>query len=127
VLGVIAGFGIAIAADDVEGFADALTAKRLDAHRVFVLNDGPGYGRNIGAGFSSGARRLGLTIDGPYTWGYSARSYEPFVARAAALHPDAIFLGTFLAPETIRLIQELKTALPNVQLIAPDGSAASIS
>jgi len=111
-----------IAADDVQGAADALVASQLGAHRVFVLEDGPGYGNHIAADFTAAAHHLGLTIVGPSLWNYQAKSYAPFAERVAGSHPDAIFLGTALYPETVQLIKELRRALPaRVPLLAPDG------
>ncbi|HEY7398473.1 MAG TPA: BTAD domain-containing putative transcriptional regulator [Gaiellaceae bacterium] len=111
-----------IASDDAEGAADALVASQLGAHRVFVLSDGPGLGDDMAADFTYTARRLGLTVVGPRFWNYEAKSYVPFAANVAASRPDAVFLGTFLAPATVRLIKDLRRALPDrVTLLAPDG------
>ncbi len=110
------------APNDTQGAADAIAAKRLGAKRVFILDDGPqGYGANMAASFIIAATHLGLTTLGPSVWNYSASSYQPFVDGIVRLHPDAVFLGTFLAPETVRLLQDIKTAMPHVQLIGPDG------
>ena len=109
------------APNDTQGAADAIAAKRLGARRVFVLDDGLGYGANMAASFTATARRLGLALIGPAVWNYSTMSYRPFVERIARLHPDAVFLGTFLAPETVRLLQDIKAAMPHVQLLGPDG------
>ena len=111
-----------IASNDEQGAADALVASQLGAHRVVVLEDATGYGYDMAAGFAQAARRLRLTVSGPRLWSYQAKSYAPLVASVAAAHPDAVFLGTFLAPETVQLIRVLRTMLPHtVRLLAPDG------
>lgn len=111
-----------IASDDVQGAADALVASELGARRVFVLEDGPGYGNDIAADFAHAARRTGLTVVGPGLWDYQAKSYAPFAARIARARPNAVFLGTALLPATVQLIRELRRALPpRVPLLAPDG------
>ena len=109
------------AADDVQGAADALLAHRVGARRVFVLRDGGSYGDGIAADFTRAARRLGLTIVGPSLWN-APKSNRAFLAKVIHARADAVFLGTFLGPETAKLIKDLRAALPRrTQLIAPDG------
>ena len=108
------------AADDVQGAADALLAHRLGARRIFVLRDGEPYGDGIAADFTRAARRLGLTVVGPSLWN-SPKSTRAFVTKVIHARADAVFLGTFLIPETAKLIKDLRAALPRTQLIAPDG------
>ena len=117
-----------MAADDAQGAADALAARRLGARRVFVLEDTntPSYSAGIAADFARAARRLGLTVVGPSVWNYEAKSYTPFVTRVARSHPDAVFLGTFLSPGSVRLIKDLRSALPaGALLMVPDGFVPS--
>jgi branched-chain amino acid transport system substrate-binding protein len=109
------------AADDVQGAADAVLAHRLGTRRVFVLRDGEPYGDGIAADFTRAARRLGLTVVGPALWN-SPKSNRAFLTKAIRARADAVFLGTFLVPETAKLIKDLRSALPRrTQLIAPDG------
>jgi branched-chain amino acid transport system substrate-binding protein len=112
-----------IAADDVQGAADALLARRRGARRVFVIDDHESYGDGIAADFARAARRLGMTVIGPATWNYAAKSYDPFVAQVAGSHPDALFLGTFTSPQGFQLIKDLRAALPTTLMEAPDGFA----
>jgi branched-chain amino acid transport system substrate-binding protein len=112
-----------IAADDVQGAADALLARRRGARRVFVLDDEEAYGNGIAADFARAARRLGMTVIGPTAWNYAAKSYDPVVAQIVHSQADAVFLGTFNSPETFRLIKDLRAALPTAVLVAPDGFA----
>ena len=109
------------AADVLQGSADALLAHRLGARRVFVLRDGEPYGDGIAADFTRAARRLGLTVVGPSLWN-SPKSNRAFLTKVILARADAVFLGTFLIPETAKLTKDLRAALPpRTQLIAPDG------
>jgi branched-chain amino acid transport system substrate-binding protein len=109
------------AADALQGAADAIVAHGLGARRVFVLRDGEPYGDGIAADFTKAARRLGLTVVGPTLWNFP-KSNRAFISKVIRARADTVFLGTFLISDTVKLIKDLRSALPpRTQLIAPDG------
>jgi branched-chain amino acid transport system substrate-binding protein len=115
-----------IAADDIQGAANAILARQLGARRVYVLNGGyPGeaYGPGIAAAFQSAAVKLGLQVVGSGAWNpASARGYSRLGARVRQAQPDAVFLGGSLTNGA--LLTKLRGALgPDVELLAPDGFA----
>jgi branched-chain amino acid transport system substrate-binding protein len=115
------GYVRVIAADDRQGAADAVVAHELGAARLFVLGDLEPYGDGLAAAFARASRHLGAAVR-TAEWNYEAKSYAPLVAEAARARPDAVFLGTFLVPQSVELIRELRAALPaRTRLIAPDG------
>lgn len=110
------------APDDVQGTADALLAKELGVHRVFVLNDGEFYGRTVAAPFEDAARSYGLKIAGTGTWGVNQKRFDALAKRVARSGADGVFLGGYACPGRGTLVRELRGAVgPHVTLIAPDG------
>jgi branched-chain amino acid transport system substrate-binding protein len=125
-----------VPSDDVQGAADALLARRLGLRRLFVAHDGfralP-YGIGIAKSFAVAAGRSGLEVVGTGAWPLpqgpkAATADRPaiaaFVRRIARTHPDGVFLGGIEEdPGVPPLIRRLRSALPRVQLIAPDAFA----
>jgi DNA-binding SARP family transcriptional activator/ABC-type branched-subunit amino acid transport system substrate-binding protein/DNA-binding beta-propeller fold protein YncE len=110
------------AADDVQGAADALLARRLGAKTIYLLNGGLAYGDGLTAAVGAAAAKLGLTVVGSSRWNFEARSNQRLVARVRLAHPDAVFLASFLFPPSTRLIKDLRTGLPTrTRLLLPDG------
>ena len=113
-----------MAADDVQGAANAILAHRLGAKSVYVLRDGEIYGDGIAADFTHAASKLGLRALGPHLWNYKASSYKHLVTQIRATGAGAIFLGTFLLPESVRLLNDLRAGLPpTTSILLPDGFA----
>jgi branched-chain amino acid transport system substrate-binding protein len=112
-----------VTADDVQGAGDAILARRLGARSLYVLRDGTPYGDGIAADFSHAASKLGLRVFGPHLWNYDTND-KPLVARIRATGAGAVFLGTFLLPESIRLLKDLRAGLaPATSILLPDGFA----
>jgi ABC-type branched-subunit amino acid transport system substrate-binding protein len=116
----IRNFARLVAADDIQGAADAILAHRIGAKSVYVLQDGNDYGRALAASFAAAARRLGLHVFGPALW--DGEASRPLASRIGAKDADAVFLGTFLSPASVSLVRRLRASLPPRTLIlAPDG------
>jgi branched-chain amino acid transport system substrate-binding protein len=124
-----------VASDDAQGSADALLARQLKLSHVFVADNARDpYAIGIAASFATAAQRLGLHIKGSGIWpppGGATQStpnlpaVSALVGRIARTHPDGIFLAGFQGdPDVAPLIQGLRAAIPDVQLIGPDGFAA---
>jgi branched-chain amino acid transport system substrate-binding protein len=110
------------APDDVQGTADALLAKQLGVHRVFVLNDGEFYGRTVVPPFEDAARGYGLKIAGTASWRVNQTRFEALAKRVARSGADGVFLGGYACPGCGTLVRELRAAVgPHVAIIAPDG------
>jgi DNA-binding SARP family transcriptional activator/ABC-type branched-subunit amino acid transport system substrate-binding protein len=111
-----------IAPDDIQAAADAMLAKHLGAHRIYVIQDQPrnGYGPGLAAAFTRAAHSLGLTIVATSAW----RSPNPrpgrLAAQAARLHAQAVFagIGEIGDPQIGTLIKALDASA--IRVIAPD-------
>jgi len=113
-----------VAADDYQGAADALLARRLGAHRAYVLYEGTDYGRGIAVDFIRAAHRLGIAIVGSGRWVEKAANYHALAAKIADRGAQALFIGGSLADNGATLIRDLRAGLgPSVHLIASDGFA----
>jgi DNA-binding SARP family transcriptional activator/ABC-type branched-subunit amino acid transport system substrate-binding protein/DNA-binding beta-propeller fold protein YncE len=109
-----------VAADDVQGAANALLAKQLGARRVVAIDDGSDYGRAVSASFALAGARLGLRVS-TRTWSTDVPN-EVLIAQVMRAPAEALFLGSALAaPGASRLVVELRQALPHATLLTPDG------
>ena len=116
-------FARVTAADDVQGAAVAVMAKRLGAKRLFVLQDTEPYGIAIAVQVLRSARRLGLEIAGTARWDYEDRDFTRLAQTVERSGADAVFLGgIFPIGEVGTPIRELRAALGrDALLLAPDG------
>ena len=111
-----------IPADDVQAAADAILARRLGVERVFVLDDGRGYGAVLASQFARTARRLGIAVVGHGGWDAGATSYVSLAARVARTRADGVFLAGTSDGNGLRLLRDLKSRLGRaVRVVAPDG------
>ena len=111
-----------ISADDAQARADALLAKRVGARRVFVLDDGTGYGLSEASAFRSASRKLDLRVAGSGGWNPAQSSFGGVARQVRAAHADAVFLGGSGCPTCDTLIRQLRGVVgTRGVLIAPDG------
>jgi branched-chain amino acid transport system substrate-binding protein len=111
-----------IGPDDAQGAADAKLAHELGLARVYVLDDGSTYGRNLTGGFLHAARKLRLSIAGVSPWSEQASSDAALVDRVRRSGATGVFVAGFIAPGTGSLLRGLRAKLgPKVTLIAGDG------
>jgi ABC-type branched-subunit amino acid transport system substrate-binding protein/streptogramin lyase/predicted Ser/Thr protein kinase len=119
-------FARVVAADDVQGAADALMAKQLGIGRLYVLNDQEPYGIAVAASVRKTARKLGIGIAGSDGYELRGRSFKEVAKRIERSGADGVFLGGVLAVSgpTSTLVSDLRAVLGRrVQILAPDGFA----
>jgi branched-chain amino acid transport system substrate-binding protein len=115
-------FARVVAADDVQGRADALMARRLGVSKLYVLDDQEPYGIAVAAGVRQTAMKLGLDIAGSGRWSRRDRSFRRLANRIEDSGADGVFLGGFVAGREYKLLRDLRAVLgPRVQFLAPDG------
>ena len=109
--------------DQFQGAANALYAQELGLKNVFVLNDKRDVRTGHRATSSSSRRRSsGSKIAGNQKLGQEG--VELRVAWPAAIKAsgaDGIFLGGIICNNGGKLIKDLKAALPDTQILGPDG------
>jgi branched-chain amino acid transport system substrate-binding protein len=118
-----------VAADDLQGAANALVAKRLGVKKLFVLHDGDPYGFGIASNVRSAGERLDLLIAGFERWNPRARTYGALARRIQHAGADAAFLGG--AVDTSNgptLVRSLRSVLgERFQILVPDGFSPIVS
>ena len=111
-----------ISADDAQARADALLAKRVGARRVFVLNDGTGYGLSVASAFRESSRKLSLSVVGAGAWDPTRSNFDRLAGRVRVAHADAVFLGGSACPTCATLVRQLRRVVgAQGILVAPDG------
>jgi branched-chain amino acid transport system substrate-binding protein len=112
-----------VAADDVQGPANAVLAKRLGITKLFLLHSGnPQYGRALGESIRAVATRLGIAIAGFEPWDPSARGYTALARKIERSRADAVFLGGIIDENGPALVRGLSAVLGSgVHILAPDG------
>jgi YVTN family beta-propeller protein len=115
-------FARVVAADDVQGAADALMARRLGVRSLYVLNDQEPYGIAVAASVRKTARKLGVGIAGSGRWDFQARSFRRLAKRIERSGADGVFLGGIVLGREWKLLEDLRAVLGRqVQILAPDG------
>jgi branched-chain amino acid transport system substrate-binding protein len=111
-----------VPADDVQGAAGALFARREGARRAFVLNQGDAYGFGVAEAFRVAAQRSGMQVVGTARWDPAARDYRALSERVRRAGADAVYLGGYVSSNGPRLIRDLREALgPEAEIVGPDG------
>lgn len=115
-----------ISPDDAQGVAAALLAKKLGSQRVFVLNDGSGYGLDVAGAFRRPLGAIGLKLAGTGTWSPDQTNFDALAAQVATASPDAVFLGGGECSACADLVKAVRAALgAGPAIIVPDGFSAN--
>jgi branched-chain amino acid transport system substrate-binding protein len=112
-----------VAADDLQGAANAVLAKRLNVTRLYVLHDGDPYGFGIASNVRHAAQRLGIAIVGFDRWNRHARSFGAIAARVHRARADGVFLGGSVdISNGPALVKSLRSVLgQRFHILTPDG------
>jgi branched-chain amino acid transport system substrate-binding protein len=112
-----------VTADDLQGAADALLAKRLGATKLFALHDGDPYGFGIAANVRHAATKLGISTVGFVQWDPHARTYIAVARKVKRSGADAVFIGSSLDVANAGvLVKNLRSVLGDrVAILTPDG------
>jgi branched-chain amino acid transport system substrate-binding protein len=110
-----------VATDDIQGPADAVWSKSLGFKKVYVLNDKQTYGFGVAKTYRAAAQKLGIKVAGFEGWDAKASSYEALATRIKASGAQAVFLGGIVCNNGAKLMQDIKSVDPKIQLQMPDG------
>jgi len=114
-------FARVVATDDIQGPADAMWSKALGFKKVYVLNDKQTYGFGVATTYRAAATKLGIKVAGFEGWDAKASSYEALATRIKASGAQAVFLGGIVCNNGAKLMQDIKSVDPKIQLQMPDG------
>jgi branched-chain amino acid transport system substrate-binding protein len=118
-------FARVVTTDDVQAEAAATFAHGdLLVTKVFVLDDGGFYGKNVARGFADAARQAGIDVVGQTRWNRSDKDYRDLFAKVKSSGADAVFLGGAVANNGLQLVKDKVAVLGDntaVKLLAPDG------
>jgi branched-chain amino acid transport system substrate-binding protein len=110
-------------ADDRQGAANALFAKRLGVRMLYVLHDTDPYGFGIASNVRHAATKLGIAVVGFERWDPQARTYTGIARKIQRAGADGVFLGG-IAPDSngAALVKSLRSVLgERFRILAPDG------
>jgi branched-chain amino acid transport system substrate-binding protein len=109
-------------ADDAQGAANAVLARRLGARRAYVLDDGSLYGKGLAGVFRRAAAATGIEVAGGRTWDPAARGYAALAGMIDRAGADAVFLAGTQANNGARLVRDLRARLGRrVHLLGSEG------
>jgi ABC-type branched-subunit amino acid transport system substrate-binding protein/streptogramin lyase len=115
-------FARVVAADDVQGAAAVMTARRLDVKKLYVLDDGDFYGVGVATTVRQMAGKLGLAVAGSGHWDGRDRRYTELAQRIERSGADGVFLGGYSFNNGAALLRDLRRVLgPRMPILAPDG------
>jgi branched-chain amino acid transport system substrate-binding protein len=110
-----------VANDQYQGPADAMFTKSLGKTKVYVLNDKQTYGYGVALTYSNAAKKLGLKVVGFKGWDAKQSSYEALAQAIKKSGAQVVFLGGIVCNNGTKLMQDIKSVNPHIQLQMPDG------
>jgi branched-chain amino acid transport system substrate-binding protein len=110
-----------VAADDIQGPADAIWTKGLGVKKVYVLNDKQTYGFGVASTYRTAAKKIGLQVVGFKGWDAKQSSYEALGNAIKQSGAQAVFLGGIICNNGQKLMKDIKAVYPSVKLVMPDG------
>ncbi len=110
-----------VANDQFQGPADAMFTKSLGKTKVFVLNDKQTYGYGVALTYRNAAQKLGLKVVGFQGWDAKQASYEALGQAIKKSGAQVVFLGGIVCNNGAKLMQDIKSVDPGIQLQMPDG------
>ena len=110
-----------VAADDYQGAADATLAKSLGIKKLFILNDKEAYGAGVATDMQNAAKKLGIQIVKFTAYDPKATSFSALAVNIKASGATGVFIGGLICENGGKLVHDIVTGAPGVQLILPDG------
>ena len=109
------------ATDDIQAPQAAYFAfTRLEARKVFIIDDKTTYGKGIADEFEQEILRLGAGVLGHEGIMQADKDFSPLLTKIKALAPDLIFFGG-MYPEGALLVRQAKALGLNVKWMGGDG------
>lgn len=110
-----------VPADDLQGLAGAVWAKKLGLTSAYVLDDTELYGKGIADVFNKEAPGQGITVLGRDGIDGKATDYKALAEKIKATNPQLVYFGGITQNNAGQLWRDLRDAMPDVKLMGPDG------
>lgn len=107
--------------DLLQGKAGALWGSQLGFKTVWVLDDTEVYGKGLADVFASEAPNNGIEVLGRDGIDGKATDYKALADKIKAADPDFVYYGGITQNNAGQLWRDLRDAMPDVGLMAPDG------
>ncbi len=112
--------------DDVQGPRGAVyAAKRLNAKKVFVIDDKTTYGKGLADEFEKEAAKQGMEILGHQGITQGDKDFTPLLTKITPMAPDLIYFGG-IYPEGSLLLRQARALNLNASFMGGDGLATPI-
>jgi len=118
-------YGRVVAADHIQGSAQAEWMKEEGVRRLFVLDDKQVYGVGVAKTTGDAAKLNGIQVVGTDSIDPKAANYRSLAQKIKGTGADAVFYGGITQNNAVQLYKDLGAALPNATLWGPDGVAES--
>jgi branched-chain amino acid transport system substrate-binding protein len=111
-----------VPADDFQGAANAVLARRVGAKRIYIVREPFAYGSAIAAAFRRAARHLGLKVVATTEWDPDAGAYRPLARAVGRSGADTVFVAGSMYAGGDKVVRSVRSSLgPRVRIITPDG------
>jgi branched-chain amino acid transport system substrate-binding protein len=112
-----------VAADHIQGSAQADWMKELGVKKLYILNDRQVYGAGVAKTTGDAAKRRGIDVVGTSGIDPKAPNYRSLASKIKSSGADAMFFGGIVDNNAVQLYKDVGAALPNATLWGPDGVA----
>ena len=114
-----------VAADHIQGSAQADWMKEKGVKKLYVLNDRQVYGAGVAKTTGDAAKRRGIQVVGQDGIDVKAPNYRSLASKIKGTGADAVFFGGIVDNNAVQLYKDVGAALPNATLWGPDGVATT--
>jgi branched-chain amino acid transport system substrate-binding protein len=105
--------------DQAQGAADAILARQLGLHRIYLLDDGSGTAVADSTYTARALARLGLRVVGRATWRPPSTDFRALARQVARARPDGVYVAGYA--HELELFRDLRAVLgTRVTFFAPD-------
>jgi branched-chain amino acid transport system substrate-binding protein len=118
-------YGRVVAADHIQGSAQADWMKEKGVKKVYILGDTQVYGEGVAKTTSDAAKLKGIEVAGRDSIDPKAANYRSLAQKIKGTGVDAVFFGGITQNNAVQLFKDLGAALPDATLWGPDGVAES--
>jgi branched-chain amino acid transport system substrate-binding protein len=114
-----------VAADHIQGSAQADWMEEKGVKKLYVLNDRQVYGAGVAKTTGDAAKRRGIQVVGQDGIDVKAPNYRSLASKIKGTGADAVFFGGIVDNNAVQLYKDVGAALPNATLWGPDGVATT--